>query len=534
MILRIGSAVAALALLACAPFSPDVAAPRWDGWGNGLTQDRFQSAAMAQLDAKSVHRLKLKWAFGFPGVTQAYGPPTVFGGRVFVGSADHHVYALDARDGCLAWSFDAGVRVRTAIVIGRIGARWAAYFGDQKGSMYAVDAASGALIWKTRVDAHPAAVITGSPVLAGGRLYVPMSSQEEAYAAASTYPCCTFRGSLSALDAATGCIVWKTYTIAQTPKLQGANTKGVPQFAPSGTAIWSSPTVDLARRAVYVATGDNYSDPATATSDAVLAFDMNKGRLLWSRQMTLHDAENVACGFPSPYNANCPKDNGPDFDFGSPPILMTLANGQRVLIAMQKSGMVYALDPDRRGAPLWQRQVGHGSKLGGVQWGGAADGGSVYVAVSDVRFNVVPAGTPGSQPSPFGVSFLLDPKAGGGTFALDARTGIERWYTPHPGCINTPGCSPAQSAALTAIPGIVFSGGLDGHLRAYTMTDGTIVWDVDTERAYDTVNAVKAHGGSLDGPGPTVAGGMLYVESGYDFLGTTPGNVLLAFSVDGK
>lgn len=418
MISRTVPTFTALALLACAPFAPAADTPRWDGWGNGLAQNRFQSAEMAQLDAKSVPRLKLKWAFGFPGVTEAYGPPTVFGGRVFVGSADHHVYALDARDGCVAWSFDAGVRVRTAIVIGRTGSRWAAYFGDQKGSMYAVDAASGVLISKTRVETHPAAVITGSPVLAGGKLYVPMSSQEEAFAAASTYACCTFRGSLSALDATTGAILWKTFTIAQAPKAQGTNAKGATQFAPSGAAVWSAPTVDLLRRVVYVATGDNYSDPTTATSDAVLAFDMKSGRLQWSRQMTLHDAENVACGFPSPYNVNCPKDNGPDFDFGSSLILMTLANGQRVLIAMQKSGMVYALDPDRGGAQLWQRQVGHGSKLGGVQWGGAADRGTVYVAISDVRFSAVPAGTPGSQPSPFGVSFLLDPKAGGGLFAL--------------------------------------------------------------------------------------------------------------------
>jgi polyvinyl alcohol dehydrogenase (cytochrome) len=502
--------------------------------GNGLSEARFQPAAMARLNATSVARLKLKWAFGFPGVTEAYGQPAVFGGRVFVGSADRHVYALDVRSGCVAWTFDAGSRVRTAIEIGPLGARSAAYFGDQNGSVYAVDADSGALIWKTRVDAHPAAIITGAPVLAGGKLFVAMSSQEEAMAANPNYPCCTFRGSLSALDAATGSVLWKTYTIAQTPTPHGKNAKGTMQFSPSGAAIWSAPAVDLERRVIYVDTGDSYSDPAARTSDAVLALDMNTGRLLWSRQATPNDAENVACGFPSPYNANCPRANGPDYDFGSSPILVTLAQGQGVLIAAQKSGMVYALDPDRRGALLWQRRVGQGSKLGGVQWGGAADGDSVYVAVSDVKFTPAAAGTPGAQPSMFGVSFLLDPNAGGGLFALDARTGAVRWHTPHPGCNGNPGCSPAQSAAVTAIPGVVFSGGLDGHLRAYSATNGAILWDVDTEREYRTVNSVKATGGSMDGPGPAVAGGMLYVNSGYDFLGTTPGNILLGFSIDGK
>jgi len=145
----------------------------------------------------------------------------------------------------------------------------------------------------------------------------------------------------------------------------------------------------------------------------------------------------------------------------------------------------------------------------------------------------VPAGTAGAQKTLFGPEMKLDPKAGGGLFALSLDKGGVVWHTPHPGCGDAPGCSPAQSAAVTAIAGVVFSGGLDGHLRAYSTDTGKIIWDVDTRREYTTVNGVKANGGSLDGPGPVIAGGMLYVNSGYMFFGSAPGNVLLAFSVGG-
>jgi polyvinyl alcohol dehydrogenase (cytochrome) len=508
--------------------------PQWNGWGADLSQSRFQPASVAGIDAADVPRLKLKWAFGFPGVGTAYGQPTVIGGELFVGSENHRVYALNARSGCIIWDFDAGFPVRAAITVGQIDDRWAAFVGDQHANVFALDAVTGRPIWKTRVDDHAAAIITGAPTLARGRLYVPVSSTEEAMAADRSYACCTFRGSVVALDIRDGKTIWKTYTVPADARGVSTAPRASAQFGPSGAAVWSSPAIDLKRRAVYVATGNNYSDSATDMSDALLAFDMDSGRVEWKRQMTPGDAENVACGLPPPFNANCPHANGPDLDFGSSPVLQTLDDGHRVLIAAQKSGVVYALDPDRPGAQLWQTRVGLGSKLGGVQWGVAAEAGVVYAAVSDVGFNPVAAGTAGAQPSAFGVSFELDPQAGGGLVALDERTGAIRWKTPHPGCNARPGCSPAQSAAVTAMPGIVFSGGLDGHLRAYGTATGAIVWDVDTIRSYDTVDGVRAAGGSLDGPGATIAGGMLYVNSGYRFLGTAPGNVLLAYSVDAQ
>jgi outer membrane protein assembly factor BamB len=291
--------------------------------------------------------------------------------------------------------------------------------------------------------------------------------------------------------------------------------------------------VDELRR-VYVTTGDNYSDPPTDTSDAILAFNADTGELAWSRQMTTGDVYNLACV--SRAETNCPLANGPDYDFGSSAVLVDLPGGKRALIAAQKSGVVTAVDPDRRGEIIWQKKVGRGGRLGGVQWGVAADRSNVYVAVSDVRIETVAPGVPGARISPVNpkIAFLLDNEVGGGLHALNIATGKEIWETPNPGCNGVPGCSPAQSAAVTAIPGIVFSGGLDGHLRAYSAKDGHIVWDVDTKTGYQTVDGLTAHGGSIDGPGAVVVGGMLYLSSGYNYFGRTPGNVLLDFSVDGR
>jgi polyvinyl alcohol dehydrogenase (cytochrome) len=528
------SSVAALPDSTChdpAPQINDAALPRWNGWGGDIRQHRFQPADQAQLGAGDVPRMKLKWAFGFPGEVKAYAQPTVWGGRVFVGSPVGRVYALDAKTGCQRWAFDAGFGVRTAITIGEDARGATAYFGDQRGEVYALDAETGKLLWKRRVEDHQGAMITGAPTLADGVLYVPVSSLEEALAIDPRYSCCTFRGLVAALDAQTGEVKWRGY-VSSPARAQGTSPTGVQLFGPSGGAIWSAPTVDLKLSRVYATTGDSYSNPAQDTSDAFVAFDLETGQLKWSRQMTEGDAYNVACT--SQYRSNCPDKTGPDFDFGSSAILVDLPEGKRALIAGQKSGMVHALDPDHDGAILWQRRVGRGSALGGVQWGMAADDSNVYVAVSDVSQQRVAPGTPGAQRSVYGIDMKLDPSLGGGLTALSQATGEVVWRTPHPGCNDRPGCSPAQSAAVTVIPGVVFSGGLDGHLRAYAAKTGEIVWDVDTIKDYTTVNGASAHGGSLDGPGAVVAGGMLYVNSGYPNYGGMPGNVLLAFSVDGK
>jgi polyvinyl alcohol dehydrogenase (cytochrome) len=514
-----------------AAFADPLNRPHWNGWGVGPTQHRFQPSDMAGLAPADVARLKLKWAFGFRGATRSVAQPTIFGGRAFVGSQNGKVYSLDAKSGCKYWQFEAGKPVRSAVVIGPRGDGWAAYFGDAGANVYAIDALSGMPLWITKVDQHPAAVVTGAPTLVGTSLLVPVSSYEEVMGAKPSYPCCSFRGSLVALDGSTGKVLWKTFTINEEAKAGAMNSAGVQQMGPSGAPIWSAPTFDAASQRVYVTTGDNYSDPPSDTSDAIIAFDASSGELAWTRQITSGDAFTVAC----PNGVNCPKSHGPDFDFGSSAVLATLSNGRRILVAGQKSGVVTAVDPDHGGEIVWQKRVGNGGTLGGVQWGVAADESNLYVAVSDPKFRPVGPATPGAQAliSRPSVMLLIDSKAGGGLWALKLETGEEVWRTPHPGCGDVPGCSPAQSAAVTAIPGLVFSGGLDGHLRAYSTADGKIVWDMDTTGDYRTVNGVAAKGGSIDGGGAVIVDGILYVGSGSGFVGTMPGNVLLAYSIDG-
>ena len=500
--------------------------PQWNGWGLNASNTRFQDAKAAGLNAAQVPRLKVKWAFGFPGELTSNAQPTLAGGRVFTGSGSGKVYSLSAATGCVYWLYDAGSLVRGAVSIGRVqtasGMRQAAFFGDGKAFIYGLDASTGTLLWKTKVDDYPVARITGSLIFYNGRLYVPVASGEEAAGSDPTYECCRFRGSLVALDAATGKQIWKTYTIADTPQKTKTNKNGVQLWGPSGAPIWSSPAIDPRRNAIYVTTGDNYSEPASRTSDAILALDLESGKILWSRQMTAQDAYVSACRLAD--KTNCPDVNGPDFDFGSSPILVNLANGKRAIIAPQKSGMVHAVDPDQQGEVLWQVRVGKGGTMGGVQWGSAVDQSNVYVAVSDIKRIALT----------FTTQTDADPSQGGGMYALNLATGVKVWHADPIGCGARTRCSPAQSAAVSAIPGVAFSGSVDGHLRAYSAKDGKIVWDFDTVRAFKTINGVPGRGGSIDGPGPAIGGGMLFAPSGYVSAGGMPGNVLLAFSVDGN
>ena len=501
-------------------FNPN-AGPRWTGWGQNTSNTRFQDGAGAGLTASDVPKLKLKWAFAFPGDLQSYAQSTIAGGRVFVGSWGGKVYSLNAATGCIHWFFDAGQGVRSAISVGRVGNRDIAVFGDAQANLYALDAATGRLLWKTDVDDFPVGRISGSPTLYNGRIYVGIASGEEASGANPTYECCKFRGSVVSVDADTGKTLWKTYMLDE-PKPTKKNAVGTQLWGPSGAPVWSAPAIDAKLNRLYVTTGNNYSDPTSPTSDAFLALDMDSGKILWSKQMTEKDAYTAACRLPD--KTNCADSNGPDFDFSSSPILVSLANGRRLLLAGQKSGIVHALDPDKGGEVLWQTRVGRGGTMGGVQWGSAADQSNIYVALSDI----------GRVMLNYSNSTDADPKQGGGMFALRLEDGERVWYTPPPGCGTRQRCSPAQSAAVSAIPGVAFSGSVDGHMRAYSTKDGAIIWDVDTIRSYETVNGVAGRGGSIDGPGPSIGGGLVIFNSGYPTAGGTPGNVLLAFSVDGK
>jgi polyvinyl alcohol dehydrogenase (cytochrome) len=495
----------------------------WTGWAPSQANTRFQAADGAGITNRNISRLQLRWAFGFAGDVIAFAAPTVLNGTLFVGSAGGVVQALDARSGCLYWRYQASGPVRTAMTVAAEGGRHTLVFSDQNGLVYAIDARTGTEHWKKRIEDHEATRLTGSIAVHDGVAFVPAASWEETRSIDPGYPCCTFRGSVTAVRVRDGSVVWKTYLV-DVPNRTGQTAVGTATFGPSGAGVWSTPTIDQPRGVLYITSGDNYSHPATVTSDAILALDLKTGAIAWSQQTTPNDVYNSSCGT---RGANCPEDAGPDFDYGSSAMLVRAANGRDVLIAGQKSGVVYALDPANKGRLLWQARVGKGGTNGGVQWGMASDGRNVYASVSDVvRVGRV------TGPTPIGDA-QLDPEQGGGLTALNIADGSRVWFAASRPCDPPrPGCSPAQPGAVTAVPGLVFSGSMDGHIRAFSTADGTLLWDVDTQKEYSTVNGVAAKGGSLDGAGPVVVGGMMFVNSGYPRFGGAAGNVLLAFGVN--
>jgi polyvinyl alcohol dehydrogenase (cytochrome) len=505
------------------PIMPAASAAIWNGWSPGQTNMRFQNATASGLSAADVGKLQLKWVFGFPGDVTAFGAPTVLNGTIFVGSAGGGVYGIDAKSGCLHWAFQAKGPVRSALIAVPNGAGYALIFGDQNGGVYALDAKTGRQRWTKRVEAHEAARLTASPAVQNGVVFIPAASWEETRSVDPEYPCCTFRGSVTALNAKDGSILWQTFLV-DPPKKTGMTKIGTATYGPSGAGVWSTPTVDPKRGLLYITTGDNYSHPATSTSDAFMALDLKTGRIVWSQQTFPKDVYNSSCGAKG---VNCPDESGPDYDFGASAMLVTTPSGRDVLVAGQKSGVVYAIDPDNKGKILWQARVGKGGTNGGVEWGTASDGRNVYAAVSD---SVRIAGDT-HEVAPVGDA-NFDPKLGGGLTALNAETGEKIWFAPGHHCDPPrPGCSPAQPGAVSAIPGAVFSGSMDGHVRAFSTADGKVIWDVDTAKSYKTVNNVSAKGGALNGAGPAIAGGMVFVNSGYPRQGGKPGNVLLAFGL---
>jgi len=500
-----------------APFAPKAVA--WNGWGVDVENTRYQPNPGIQ--PADLSRLKVKWAFAFYGQS-AYGQPTVVGDRVFVTHTTGRVDALDAQTGCERWTFAADGAVRTAVNVAALNAkpgakktRYAAFFGSFNAVAYAVDAETGQELWHTKIDAHAVARLTGGPAYYNGVIYFPVSSHEEVAAAAEKYSCCTFRGAVVALDAATGKVIWKAHGIPIEAKPTKISTTGTQLFGPAGGAIWSSPTIDTKRGLIYAATGNSYTDVDTqGGNDSIVAFDLKTGKRVWANQVTPKDSFVLGCPNGKQSKGNCPESAGPDFDFGSSPVLRTLPNGKQIILAGQKSGMMYGLDPDNKGELLWQTRVGKGSALGGIEWGFSADLHNAYVPVSDF---IAPQGTPG-------------------LYALQLDTGSVTWQVPTPptACSWSGGrCIRGQSAASTVIPGVVFSGALDGHLRAYSTKDGAILWDYDTAAALETVNGGRVEGGSIDATGVTIANGTIYVASGYGSWGKA-GKLLIALSVEGK
>lgn len=481
--------------------------PLWNRWGNGPANSRYQPETA--IKPANVGTLELAWAFAFPEAQRARSQPAVTRNAIFTGSQSGRVYALDPKTGCIWWTFDAAAEVRNAPVLDMAAAGGPAlYFGDFGARVYALDAATGKLRWKAEVRDHPDGTITGSLALHNGRLFVPMSSTEVLSAYNPDYACCTFRGGVTALKAKDGKRLWRWYSV-EPPARQ--KPRGL---APSGAPVWGTPTVDAARGLLYVGTGENYSSPANGISDAIVAIELTTGRRRWVMQATARDAWNAACG--TDKHVNCPAEDGPDFDFGAPPMLVK-ADGRDLLLAGQKSGEIFAIDPDN-GSIVWRKRVGRGGFNGGIHWGMASDGTKLFVPIAD---------TPGSR--------FAKGDSRPGLHAFDVATGRPLWSNVAPlRCKEFSfACITALSAPVTLAPGLVFVGGHDGRLVAHDAAIGKVLWMADTNRTFNAVNGVEAKGGTIDGQGPVVAGDMVIVNSGYDKFGEIAGNVLLVYRLKG-
>lgn len=468
----------------------------WQGWGNGFANTR--QAGAGGIDSADLTSLQLRWAYAFPDAGSVVGNPVVHGDVLFIGVDTGAVYALDANSACEHWVFHADSGVRTAPSLGLIGGLWRLFFGDRNAQVYGVDAGTGEQLWKTEVEPHPAAILTGSPQLvhlagetAPDRLIVPVSSSEEGIAAAPGYACCSFRGSVLSLDAENGALLWQTYTIQSPVRDTGPNSKG-----PSGGAIWSAPTIDLANRRLFVTTSDAYSGPADIATDAVMGLDLVSGRIQWINQGTADDIWTVVCMTP-----NASDDCGPDQDYGSPGILVG-GNADTFIVAGQKSGYVRAFDPVG-GAVRWRTAlVEDTTEFGGkIVWGGASDGRNAY----------------------FGLGT-------GGIAAVALADGALQWFTPlapspeHARHIG-------QDGPLTVSNDLVISGGWDGMLRALSARDGSVLWQFDTVTEFTAVNGIPGKGGSMGAAAPVVAGKRLFVPSGYvGVKNGMRGNILLMFA----
>jgi polyvinyl alcohol dehydrogenase (cytochrome) len=492
------------------PLTDPARSPAWNGWSDDLANTRFQPAAAARLTAADVPRLTLKWAFGFPHGETNNAQPTIVSGRVFAASDNGYLYSLDAKTGCVYWSYQQGSIVRNSPVVGAVSgagdARWAVFFGDGHAYVHAVDAQTGRQLWRVRVDEHPVARITAGLKYHEGRVYVPVSGSEEFSAGNIDYPCCTSRGALVALDANTGKQIWATYNVGE-PKPWKKNPNGVQLYGPSAGGIWAAPTIDAMRGAVYIGTGDAVTPPESPLTDAVVAVDLKTGKVLWSWRSVEYDLFMGGCAGATRSDA-CPSPMGPDFDIGNSPMLVTLPTGKRALFVGLKNADIAALDPDDNGKLLFRVNplgakpgtLGRGGR-GSIVWGGAASEGRVYYGTGAA-----------------------------GLAAVQAATGTNAWLFTAPG---VRGGSAGLGAAPTAIPGVVFEGATDGQLFAVSAADGTRLWQFNTAQDFDTVNKVTARGGAINTSGAVIVDGMVYVSSGYAIIaGASAGNVLLAFGVE--
>jgi polyvinyl alcohol dehydrogenase (cytochrome) len=488
-------------------------------WGANPSSTR--SVGDAGLSRRDVERLGLKWSIVFPNSLKVRSQPVVVGGALFIGTQDGTVFALDASSGCLFWTFEAVAEIRGSITYGAEADHSAGrlYFGDVFANVYSLDAQTGTLQWKVKIDDQAAARVVGSPLLTADRLFVPVGSWgEEIAAAAPDFICCTFRGSMVAINRQSGAILWKRYTIPQPASRHERPGVDKAIYGPSGASVWSSPTYDESHDLLYFDTGDNFSDPGDDNSDAVFALKGADGSIVWKKQVTLGDVYNDGC-LGGTRLANCPEHFGPDIDFSAPPILVR-ERGRSILVAAQKSGDVYGFEP-ATGDLLWHVRLSADPN----PWGG----GIWFGMVEQSQRLIVPVVTLTPVSSPAAVTDTAEkhflPDVVNGVWAIDPFSGRKLWQSAvERGC--TEGVCQSSMTAPLGVPGLVFTATVDGVARAYDERTGAVIWRYDTAKTFTSINGDQGKGGLLTGAGAFAIGNRhLYVVNA---------NVLLAFSPEGS
>jgi polyvinyl alcohol dehydrogenase (cytochrome) len=498
--------------------------PTVAGFGFDKQNHRNLTREQAGLSKDDLRHLELAWAFAVPRATTVRAQAAVVGTTLFMPLAESPaMVAMDVagQQPCLKWVYRTDLPLRTGVGYGSLpGGRKVLVLSDVAAQVHMVDAATGEFMWRTRVGMWGLSNTTGTPVIHGSRVYVPLSASEINVGANEDHECCKTHGAVIALDSLTGRKIWVTHTMEDATPVRDRGD-GKMLWGPSGAPIWNSPSIDAKRGVLYVGTGEATSEPATRNTDAILAIALKDGRIRWSFQATSDDIFLTGCFF-KPGGLNCPKESAMrDVDFGASTILAQRSDGKDIVLAGQKSGTLWALDPDRSGKVIWKRDFGTGSPIGGIHWGIAYDGERVFAPIHWF------AGGDGK-----------DPNQTPGLHAVNVNTGEVLWsYESKPDCsgdrpTRVTGCDRAIgfSGAPTVIDGAVLQGSVDGYLRAFDAATGEVLFQYDTARTYETVNGVAGKGGSIDNASIVATNGYVFVNSGYALIGgQTAGNVMLAF-----
>ena len=498
------------------PISPDVVVSHW---GVDLQNTRNQSNSA--IDSSNISDLKLKYAFGLPNTGEVRSWPALSADTIFLPSTNGSLYAIDRDIGCIKWTYTSDRPFRTSAHLVNTEAGLHVAVGDAGARTHLIDATSGELIWLQKVGDSPLNMNTGAPVFYEDDWYIPVSAFEIAAAMNPRHECCKSHGIVKRLAGSTGEAVWST---PMTPPARPTkkNDAGTQMYGPSGAPVWTTPAIDIKRAVLYVGTGENTSRPSTYKSDSIVSLNLVTGEVASFFQGYKDDAFNMACGSRNPQN--CPENAGPDFDFGASPILVTTDAGRDLVLAGQKSGDVWALDPDNNLKLVWQNKLSNGSMLGGVHWGMTVVGNTLFVPIAD--HDRVPDPNPGV--------FAIDIDSGETVWEYKAERGCEiDWGEMRNRGNRWPDC-PWQysfSAAASSTNDLVFAGSLNGKVHVFHAKDGQIVWTYDTKKEFETVNGIDGHGGAIDNPGVVIAGDQLIVLSGYGMFGQMPGNVMLVFEL---